>query len=161
MAEMSQDSTGCGRWKRWVIHPWPQAVRVLIVVVLLGVGLIVIVQLRDVVDQGQWRHRRVSTTKASLKQLHTAVVRFHMDNGRWPTQAEGLSALVKRPPDLINWPPGGYLEMTEVPKDEWGRDYIYVLDPGDGRPFLIKSLGADGVEGGEEYDQDMLSVDIP
>jgi general secretion pathway protein G len=130
-------------------------------VVLLGVGLIIIAQLHDVVDRAPRKHRGVSTTKASLKQLHQAVTQFYMDNGRWLTQAEGLRALVKRPPDLANWPAGGYLETMEVPKDEWGRDFIYVLDPGDGRPFLIKSLGADGVEGGEEYDQDMFSVDIP
>jgi general secretion pathway protein G len=102
---------------------------------------------------------KVTTTKANLKILHTAVNQFKMDTGRFPTEEEGLNALVEQPTDVTNWEPGGYLETTEIPKDAWGNEFIYELYPESGKPFVIKSLGADGEEGGEDYDKDLLSTD--
>ncbi len=102
---------------------------------------------------------KVTTTKANLKALHAAVNHFRMDTGRFPTEDEGLKALIEQPTDVTNYAPGGYLETTEVPKDAWGRDFIYETSPESGRPFVIKSLGADGEEGGEGYDTDLLSTD--
>jgi general secretion pathway protein G len=102
---------------------------------------------------------KVTTTKANLKALHAAVTRFKMDTGRFPTEDEGLKALIEQPSDVTNYPPGGYLETTDVPKDAWGRDFVYETSPESGKPFVIKSLGADGEEGGEGYDADLLSTD--
>ncbi len=102
---------------------------------------------------------KVTTTKANLKILHSAVNQFKMDTGRFPTEEEGLMALIEQPSDVVNYEPGGYLETTEIPKDAWGREFIYELLPESGKPFVIKSLGADGEEGGEDYDADLLSTD--
>ncbi len=102
---------------------------------------------------------RVTTTKANLKVLHSAVNQFKMDTGRFPTEEEGLMALVEQPSDITNYETGGYLETTEIPKDAWGNDFIYERFPESGKPFVIKSLGADGEEGGEEYDADLYSTD--
>lgn len=102
---------------------------------------------------------KVTTTKANLKILHTAVNQFKMDTGRFPTEEEGLNCLVEQPTDVTNWEPGGYLETTEIPKDAWGREFIFELYPESGKPFVIKSLGADGEEGGEGYDTDLFSTD--
>jgi general secretion pathway protein G len=99
------------------------------------------------------------TTKASLKALHAAVVSFYLDVGRYPTEEEGLNALVEKPADAEGWRPGGYLETTTVPKDGWGREFIFELRPASGKPFQVKSLGADGEEGGEGYDTDLLDSD--
>jgi general secretion pathway protein G len=89
-----------------------------------------------------------------------AVNQFKADTGRYPTQDEGLRALVQRPLDVTNWPTGGYLQITDVPKDGWGHDFIYRLQPETGHPFVIICLGADGLEGGEGYDADLFSSDI-
>ena len=102
---------------------------------------------------------RVTTTMANLKSLHNAVNRFKMDTGRYPTEEEQLTALVVQPGDVTGWEPEGYLETTEVPTDAWGNDFIYELYPESGKPFVIKSLGADGQESGEGYDADLLSTD--
>jgi general secretion pathway protein G len=96
---------------------------------------------------------------ANLKILQNAVNQFKMDTGRFPTEEEGLNALVEQPTDITNWEPGGYLQTTEIPKDAWGNEFIYELYPESGKPFVIKSLGADGEEGGEDYDADLLSTD--
>jgi general secretion pathway protein G len=125
--------------------------------VLIILGLLAAVVVKNFV--GQVDRGRVITTKASLRQLHTAINQFHMDSGRWPTEEEGLSVLVQQPADVTNWPPGGYIETTDIPKDAWGHDFKFELYPASGRPFVIKSLGADGQEGGEGYNADLLSTD--
>jgi len=125
--------------------------------VLIILGLLAAVVVRNFV--GQVDRGRVSTTKASLRQLHTAINQFHMDTGRWPTEDEGLTVLVQQPADVTNWQVGGYIETTQIPKDAWGRDFLFELYPETGKPFVIKSLGADGQEGGEDYNADLLSTD--
>ena len=125
--------------------------------VLIILGLLAAVVVKNFV--GQVDRGRVITTKASLRQLHTAINQFHMDTGRWPSEQEGLSVLVQQPADVTNYPPGGYIETTTVPKDAWGRDFLFELYPESGKPFVIKSLGADGQVGGEGYNADLLSTD--
>jgi general secretion pathway protein G len=82
-----------------------------------------------------------------------------MDTGRFPSEEMGLEELLEQPGDVENYEPGGYLETTEIPKDGWGNEFIYELFPESGKPFVIKSLGADGEEGGEDYDTDLHSTD--
>jgi general secretion pathway protein G len=125
--------------------------------VLIILGLLAGVVVRNFV--GQTERAKVTTTKASLKQLASAVRQFYMDNNRYPTEDVGLLELVEQPSDVLNWPMGGYLETTEVPVDAWGRDYIFEMYPESGMPFVIISLGADGQEGGEGYDADLRSTD--
>jgi general secretion pathway protein G len=125
--------------------------------ILVIIGLLAALVAREVVSKID--QARVTTTKANLKILHTAVNQFKMDTGRFPSEDEGLKVLVEQPTDVKNYSPGGYLETTEVPKDAWGREFIYELSPESGKPFVIKSLGADGEEGGEGYDKDLLSTD--
>lgn len=125
--------------------------------VLIILGLLAGVVVRNFV--GQTERAKVTTTKASLKQLSSAVQQFYMDNNRYPTEDVGLEELVVQPSDVTNWPMGGYLDSTDVPVDGWGRDFIFQLYPETGKPFVIISLGADGQEGGEGYDADLRSTD--
>ena len=108
---------------------------------------------------GQTDKARVVTTKANLKLLHDAVNSFRYDTGRYPTEDEGLSALIEQPSDAEGWMQGGYLQSTNLPKDGWSRDFDYILNPESGKPFVIISYGADGQEGGEGYDADLRSTD--
>ena len=60
----------------------------------------------------------------------------------------------------INWR-GPYLENPEAIEDAWGREFLYVT-PGPGDPprsYDLWSLGADGAEGGEGPDADLLYWD--
>jgi general secretion pathway protein G len=106
------------------------------------------------------RESRVTITKANLRILHMAIMQFKMDTGRYPTEEEGLMALIVQPVDVKGaWEPGGYLNTTKVPKDYWGNNFIYNLFPESGKPFVIISFGADGKEGGESHDTDLFSTD--
>jgi general secretion pathway protein G len=126
--------------------------------VLIILGLLATVLVRNFM--GSTDKARKITTKANLKILHAAVMQYKMDTGQFPTEEEGLMALIEPPSeveDLVE--PGGYLETTEVPKDGWGNDFDYILYPESGKPFVVISYGADGEEGGEGYDADLYSTD--
>jgi len=130
-------------------------VELMAVLIIIGLlATLVVTKVATKIDQA-----RVTTTKANLKILHSAVNQFKMDTNRFPSEDEGLMELVEQPGDVENWEPGGYLETTEIPKDGWGNEFIYERFPESGKPFVIKSLGADGEEGGEDYDADLLSTD--
>jgi general secretion pathway protein G len=130
-------------------------VELMAVLVIIGLlATLVVTKVATKIDQA-----RVTTTKANLKILHSAVNQFKMDTGRFPSEEGGLKELVEQPSDVANWEPGGYLETTDIPKDGWGNDFIYEQSPESGKPFVIKSLGADGEEGGEGYNADLYSTD--
>jgi len=130
-------------------------VEIMAVIIIIGL-LAAIVSVNFL---GQTDKARVVTTKANLKMLHHAVAQFKMDTGRYPTEEEGLKVLIEQPSDVKGYQPGGYLDSTEVPKDAWGNDFIYVAYPETGKPYVIISNGADGQEGGEDNDADLYSTD--
>ena len=132
-------------------------VELMAMLIIIGLlATLVVTKVATKIDQA-----RVTTTKANLKILHSAVNQFKMDTGRFPTEETGLMELIEQPTDIDvgNWEPGGYLETTELPKDGWGNDFYYQLYPESGKPFVIISYGADGEEGGESYDADLYSTD--
>lgn len=128
-----------------------------LVAVLIILGLLAAVVVKSFT--GTVDEARVKTTKMSLKLLHDAVLQFKMDTGQYPSEEDGLMALIEEPPDVIGWTSGGYLETTEVPKDAWGGDFVYQLEPESGKPFVIISYGADGESEGEGNNADLYSTD--
>jgi general secretion pathway protein G len=120
--------------------------------VLVIVGLLFAVAAGNLM--GQADKARVTTTKASLKILHQAVLQYKMDTGQYPTEEEGLMVLIERPMDVNSWDPAGYLESTELPVDGWGNDFVYRLNPPSEKPFDVVSYGANGEDDGELYDDD-------
>lgn len=128
-----------------------------VMAVLIIVGLLAGLAIQNFM--GQTDSAKQKTTQAKLRMLHQAVNLFKLNTGRYPTEEEGLSALIEMPSDVDNWQPGGYLETTSVPTDAWGHEFIYQLNPDSGKPFVIISLGADNQDEGEGYDADLLSTD--
>ena len=121
-------------------------VELMAILIIIGLlAALVTTKVASKIDQA-----RITTTKANLKVLHNAVNQFKMDTGRFPSEDVG---------DVSRYEEGGYLETTEIPKDGWGRDFIYERYPESGKPFVIKSYGADGEEGGEGNDADLYSTD--
>ena len=94
------------------------------------------------------------TAKAQLSLFETALDEFRLDNGRYPTTDEGLNALREKPGNLETWA-GPYLPKP-VPKDPWGREYVY-KSPGEHGDFDLFSYGRDGEPGGEGEDKDVVS----
>jgi type II secretion system protein G len=88
--------------------------------------------------------------QADFKAIETALKIYRLDNYVYPTTEQGLEALVEPSPidpQPRNFKEGGYL--AEVPRDPWGRPYLY-LSPGENGEVDIYTLGADGLAGGED-----------
>ena len=116
-----------------------------IVVVVFIIGLLATLIAPRIL--GRTDDARRAKAVADMKSIEQALNLYRLDTGGYPTTAQGLEALVKKPetpPVPKTWNPNGYLE--QVPLDPWGNAYIYVAD---GTRFTLRSHGADGVEGGE------------
>lgn len=102
-----------------------------------------------------------TAARAQMESLGGALDAYRLDNGRYPTSAQGLEALRTEPtiePRPRNWR-GPYLRRG-VPLDPWGFDYVFV-SPGEANPnsFDLMTYGADGQPGGEGEDADIRSWD--
>ena len=122
----------------------------------LLVVLVILVLLASIIGPrviGYLGSSRSKTAHIQIQSLVTAMELFHIDVGRYPTSTEGLTALVKSPGNIPGWN-GPYLAKGDVPQDPWGRPYIYQSGQ-NGGSFEIKSLGADGKEGGSDENADV------
>lgn len=120
-------------------------------VVLVIIALIAAVAIPQVM-----RLLESAKTKAARIQLQTvsqAVNFYQLDNDGWPTTAQGLGVLIDAPADSATWA-GPYVRGPEQLRDPWGRALLYRSPAGDHR-FELKTLGADGREGGTGEDRDV------
>jgi general secretion pathway protein G len=88
---------------------------------------------------------KVKTARIQIQGFSAALDLYYLDNGRYPTSTEGLGALAHRPDGASTWN-GPYLNGNSVPKDPWGRPYVYKF-PGQQGAYDIVSLGPEGREG--------------
>ncbi len=126
-------------------------IELMIVIVILGLLAAMVVP--NLTGKGAEAKQKLVCVQ--MKSLYNgALDMFKVDNGSYPTTEEGLKALVKNPDPqkYPNYSNSGYLKDGKLPKDSWGRDFIYIND--DGKVELI-SLGADGKEGGKDEAKDI------
>jgi general secretion pathway protein G len=98
---------------------------------------------------------RSQTASVQIGQITSALDLFFIDNGRYPSEAEGLAALMQRPGNAPRWA-GPYLKRAEGLIDPWGRAYLY-RHPGAHGPYDVFSLGADANVGGSGEARDLVS----
>ena len=128
-------------------------IEVMVVIAIIGIMAALIVP-RVMSRPDEARKVAAGQDIASLMQ---ALRLYRLDNSRYPTQDQGLSALVSLPtqaPVPGNWKQGGYIE--HMPVDPWGHPYQY-LNPGLHGEVDIFSYGADGAPGGTGNDADIGS----
>ena len=77
----------------------------------------------------------IGTTKATMIKIENEIKSFRVVHRRLPDALE----------DLLG--EDGFLEGDEVPIDAWGNPFIY--EKQGNLDYILMSLGADGVEGGE------------
>jgi len=97
---------------------------------------------------GYLTESKVKTAKIQIESLSAALDLYYLDNSRYPSQSEGLNALVQKPASAQFWN-GPYLKTGTVPADPWGRPYLYKI-PGDHSAYEIASYGAAGEAGGAD-----------
>lgn len=123
-------------------------IELMVVILIIGLLATIVVQnLRSATDKA----KRVKA-QADISQIKSALDRYYLDAGSYPSSDQGLSALIAAPTggnDPKDWG-GPYIER--IPADPWGHPYVYQSD---GNEYLLKSYGADGVEGGEGKNADI------
>ncbi|MDH3585265.1 MAG: type II secretion system protein GspG [Phycisphaerae bacterium] len=108
-----------------------------IMVVIIIIGLLagaVALKVSGYVDRA-----RLDRARSDIATIVTAVETYYADQGQYPSNDQGLSVLPLK-------------SIT----DPWGRPYIY-NQPGRTEPFEVICFGADGREGGDGPDTDVLS----
>jgi general secretion pathway protein G len=131
-------------------------IEIMVVIVILGIlaGLIV-PRLMDEPDKA-----RVVKAKMQIESLLTAVRKYKLDVGDYPSTEQGLDALVEKPTVgnvPANYPDKGYI--SKIPLDPWNNEYVYI-SPGEHDDVEILSYGADGEEGGEGANADIRSWEL-
>ncbi len=98
----------------------------------------------------------IARTKMTI--IEDSLARFQLDCGHLPSDAEGgLQALLVAPPDLEEKWNGPYLKKSQL-LDPWDNPYLY-LEEGQINvgSFDLISYGADGQEGGEGENRDIVN----
>ncbi len=126
-------------------------IEILIALTLLGIaGAFVAGKVFDQLYEGE-----VKSTRIQMNNLDARLKEFRRKCGFYPTTEQGLEALVTKPSggrECRDYPPNGFIEDSQVPKDPWNNDFIYESD---GKTFNIISYGPDGEAGGEGNDVDV------
>jgi general secretion pathway protein G len=115
-------------------------IEVMIVVVIIGLlAAAVTISTRHFVDKA--KENRARTDLSTFK---SAIDAFYAENGRYPTNDEGLAILAPKYIDRVH-------------NDPWGRSYQY-NEPGRNSPFEVLCLGKDGKEGDSNISSDDLDI---
>jgi general secretion pathway protein G len=134
--------------ERRAIAPGFTLIELMVVILIIGLLATIVVQnLRSATDKA----KRVKA-QADVSQIKSGLDRYYLDAGSYPTTDQGLNGLIGAPSSgnvPHDWQ-GPYLE--KIPPDPWGNPYFYQSD---GNSYILKSFGADGVEGGEGKNADI------
>ena len=99
---------------------------------------------------------KADVARLQLENIESALDLYRLDVGAYPSQEEGLRALVVAPGGTDRWN-GPYLKDKAVPLDPWDRGYIYQVPSLHDGAYDLSSLGQDGLAGGDGEAADITS----
>ena len=114
-------------------------IEIMLVVIIIGALAAMIVPRLA----GRSEQAKVAVAKADLSNIATALKLYELDNGGFPTTAQGLAALRERSTSVPlpkNWN-GPYLEKDPV--DAWGNAYVYASPGAHRQDYDLSSKGKD------------------
>jgi general secretion pathway protein G len=112
-------------------------IEIMVVLVIIGVMAALIVPR----VMGRAADAKVIAAKSDINTIMNALKLYNLDNGRYPTNEQGLNALINKPnaaPIPLSYKDGGYLE--KLPIDPWGNPYQY-QNPGKHGEIDVYSFG--------------------
>lgn len=118
-----------------------------VVIVLIG-GVLAVVGAKVVGNKERAEYKLADT---HLTTLVGKIEAYESDVGELP---ESLDDLVEAPANAPDWL-GPYARAEEL-KDPWHKRIVYRTPGRDENPFELVSLGADGKEGGDGVDKDIV-----
>jgi len=136
---------------KWAAENGFSLVELLVVLsIILLLSTIAVPQFLNYLDRAKRDGARVA-----IENIGASLDMYRLDVGRYPTQSEGLSALVKPPTNVPSWN-GPYLKRADMLLDPWTRQYRY-KHPGDHGAYDLFTWGSDDAEGGEGTNRDVTS----
>jgi general secretion pathway protein G len=97
-------------------------IEIMVVVVILAIlAAIVVPKIMSRPEQA-----RLTKAKNDVSLIEQAMDMYKLDNGFYPSQDQGIQALVTKPasdPIPTNYADGGYIK--QLPMDPWGKQYQY------------------------------------
>ncbi|HEV8262436.1 MAG TPA: type II secretion system major pseudopilin GspG [Burkholderiales bacterium] len=126
-------------------------VELLVVLAILGLlAAMAVPQLMNSLERA-----RADTAKLQIEKLGSILDLYRLEVGHYPTDQEGMRALVEPPAGSERWN-GPYLKNREALTDPWGNPYRYRF-PGEHGEYDLFSLGADAKDGGEGNNADIAN----
>ena len=122
-------------------------IEIMLVVIIIGVLAAMVIP--NIAGKGN--EAKLTAARTDIDSNLAAVLDlYQVDVGRYPTTEQGLGALMTQPSGLSNWK-GPYLKRKKMPKDPWGKEYVYV-SPGvhNKEDYDLSSLGPDQVESSDD-----------
>ena len=116
--------------------------------VVIIIGILAATLGRNIFGNAEGAKAKIATTDMST--LAGKISLYKLEVGRYP---ESLNSLVTNPGNVNNWN-GPYASAAAL-KDPWNGDYKYVVPGASGADFELKSLGADGKDGGDGPNSDI------
>lgn len=115
----------------------------LVVIVIIGllIGLVAPAVLRVL------GNAKMSIAHQAVARIGSVLDLYKLDVGRYPSTAQGLRALLRKPAGVEAWG-GPYLKSPQLPRDPWNRPFVY-RNPSirQAHPYDLCSLGPSGHPG--------------
>jgi general secretion pathway protein G len=121
-----------------------------IMIVLMILGSLAVILVNQVM--GRLKTAKIRQAKIQISEYGKALDMYYTDCNSYPSNEEGLNALMQAPASCTSWGPDPYLKKLN--NDPWNHPFIY---ENTGNGYLLKSLGADGREGGTGENADISS----
>jgi len=117
----------------------------IVLVIIGGIMAIILPKIKD----GQEKSK-VNQTKMKMTEITTKLNEYNAEcGGKYPA---GLSFITDDDSNCKSW--AGNPKLKHLLKDAWNNDFQYATS---GNGYNLKSLGADGKEGGSSFAKDIFS----
>ena len=140
----TQRGRGAGHCRRARLEQGLTLIEIMIVIVLLGLLYTFLIQ--PILSGGDRSKARI--TEMALKRIEAQIGIFRLQYNQLPNSLTALAQCNEQTGQ-------GCVPLISADelKDAWGRPFVYQSD---GTAYMIKSLGADGREGGEGVNYDVF-----
>ena len=117
----------------------------LVLVILAVLGAVVVPKFTKRSQQA-----KETAAKTDIANIEVTLDSFEIDTGRYPTNSEGIGALIRSPANVEDDWRGPYLKRG-IPRDPWGNEYLY-RQPGQYNEYGydLSSYGPDSISGTED-----------
>jgi general secretion pathway protein G len=123
-------------------YSWQQGFTLIELLVVLAIlGMLAAIAVPQVLKY--LGRAKEDVVKVQVQSIGTSLDLFLLDVGRYPTEQEGLQALVLQPAGVAQWH-GPYVTKPASLIDPWGHGYVYHQPGQQGSDYDLYSLGPDG-----------------